>query len=166
MKIKVQVVIEYEDETTETVVKEIGCLQRAAPSIETLGIRLDEGKAILANLQESVVAHQVAEHMKKHEYCGHCHQPHRRNGHQTITYRTLFGKLKVKGRRFYRCVCQEHSSQTFSPIAALFSERTAPEFSYIQTKWASLMSECVNSLILLAKSAWDSCKIDGTSYRR
>ncbi|MBK7181276.1 MAG: hypothetical protein IPH82_29535 [Chloroflexi bacterium] len=69
MKIKVQVVIEYEDETTETVVKEIGCLQRAAPSIETLGIRLDEGKAILANLQESVVAHQVAEHMKKHEYC-------------------------------------------------------------------------------------------------
>ncbi len=140
MKIKVQVVIEYEDETTETVVEEIGCLQRAAPSIETLGIRLDEGKAILANLQESVVAHQVAEHMKKHEYCGHCHQPHRRNGHQTITYRTLFGKLKVKGRRFYRCVCQEHSSQTFSPIAALFSERTAPEFSYIQTKWASLMS--------------------------
>ena len=55
----------HEDETTETVVEEIGCLQRAAPSIETLGIRLDEGKAILANLQESVVAHQVAEHMKK-----------------------------------------------------------------------------------------------------
>ena len=64
MKIKVQVVIEYENETTETVVEEIGCLQRAAPSIEALGIRLDEGKAILANLQESVIAHQVAEHMK------------------------------------------------------------------------------------------------------
>ena len=72
MKIKVQVVIEYENETTETVVEEIGCLQRAAPSIEALGIRLDEGKAILANLQESVIAHQVAEHMKKHEYCKNC----------------------------------------------------------------------------------------------
>jgi hypothetical protein len=38
--------------------------------LEALGIRLAEGKAILANLQESVVAHQVADHMKKHEYCG------------------------------------------------------------------------------------------------
>jgi hypothetical protein len=66
VKIKVQVVIEYEDETTETVVEEISCLQRAAPSLETLGISLAEGKTILTNLQECVVAHQVADHIKKH----------------------------------------------------------------------------------------------------
>jgi len=140
VKIKVQVVIEYEDETTETVVEEISCLQRAAPSLETLGISLAEGKTVLANLQECVVAHQVAEHMKKHQHCTHCHHPRRRNGHQTITYRTLFGKLKVRGQRFYHCACQKQTAQTYSPIATLISERTAPEFSYIQAKWASLMS--------------------------
>jgi hypothetical protein len=140
VKIKVQVVIEYENEEPETVVEEISCFERDTPSLETLGLTLAEGKEILACIQEKLVSHQVADFMEQHRYCDHCHQPHRRNGYQTITYRTLFGTLKLKGQRFYRCTCQAHETKTFSPVVQLISERTAPEFTYLQAKWASLMS--------------------------
>jgi hypothetical protein len=140
VKIKVQVVIEYENEEPETVVEEISCLERDTLSLETLGLTLAEGKEILASIQEKFIRHQVAGFIEQHRYCGRCHRPHRRNGYQTITYRTLFGNLKFKGRRYYRCTCQAHEIKTFSPIAQLISERTAPEFTYLQAKWASLMS--------------------------
>jgi hypothetical protein len=78
--------------------------------------------------------------MSQHRRCNHCHQSQRRNGYQIITYRTLFGDLKLKGQRYYHCECQPNQTKTFSPIAELISERTAPEFSYLQAKWSSLMS--------------------------
>jgi hypothetical protein len=134
VKIKVQVVIEYENEEPETVVEEISCLERDTLSLETLGLTLAEGKEILASIQEKFIRHQVAGFIEQHRYCGRCHRPHRRNGYQTITYRTLFGNLKFKGRRYYRCTCQAHEIKTFSPIAQLISERTAPEFTYLQAK--------------------------------
>lgn len=82
MKIKIQVVIEHEDETLETIEEEISCLQRGSPSLETLGLTLTESKEILANLQEQIVKQQVAEHIRKFEVCHHCRQPRRRNGRQ------------------------------------------------------------------------------------
>lgn len=75
MKIKVQVVIEYENEEPETVVEEISCLERDTPSLETLGLTLAEGKEILACIQEKIVRHQVADFIEQHRYCDHCHQP-------------------------------------------------------------------------------------------
>ncbi len=49
MKIRIQVIIEHDDETPETIVEEIGCLQRGDPRLETLGLTLEEGKALLGN---------------------------------------------------------------------------------------------------------------------
>ena len=140
MKIKIQVVIEHEDETLETIEEEISCLQRGRPSLETLGLTLAESKEILANLQEQIVKQQVAEHMQKFQVCEHCRQPRRRNGRQKITYRTLFGNLRLSGQRFYHCLCQPQTTKSFSPIAGLVPERTAPEFRYLQAKWSSLKS--------------------------
>lgn len=105
MKIKIQVVIEHEDKRLETIEEEISYLQRGSPSLETLGLTLAESKEILANLQEQIIKQQVAEHVRKFEVCQHCRQPQRRNGWQKITYRTLFGNLKLSGQRFYHCPC-------------------------------------------------------------
>ena len=140
MKIKVQVVIEHDNETSETIVEEIGCLERGMPSLETLGLTLAEGKNILARLQEQVVKQQVRKHVQQFQVCEHCQQSRRRNGRQQITYRTLFGMLKLSGQRYYHCSCQPQENKSFSPIASLVTERTAPEFRYLQAKWASLMS--------------------------
>ena len=94
MKIKIQVVIEHEDATLETIEEEISCLQRVSPSLETLGLTLAESKEI----------------------------------------------LRLSGQRFYHCPCQPQTTKSFSPIAGLVSERTAPEFCYLQAKWSSLKS--------------------------
>jgi hypothetical protein len=42
--------------------------------------------------------------------------------------------------RLYHCACQPHTARTFSPLAQLLSERTAPELLYLETKFASLMA--------------------------
>jgi hypothetical protein len=140
VKVKVQVVIEYEDDASTTLTEEIHCFDRQEATLETLGLTLAEGKEVLSHLQKAMITHQVAEHMSQHRRCNHCHQSQRRNGYQIITYRTLFGDLKLKGQRYYHCECQPSQTKTFSPIAELISERTAPEFSYLQAKWSSLMS--------------------------
>ena len=53
MKIKVQLIVEYEDDE-EPVVEEIGCLCRGDLLPETLGLTLQEGKDLLAKIQSTM----------------------------------------------------------------------------------------------------------------
>jgi len=46
----------------------------------------------------------------------------------------------IASPRFYRCCCAGRGRASFSPLADLLCERTAPELRYLQTKWAALMS--------------------------
>lgn len=61
-------------------------------------------------------------------------------GHHTLLYRTMSGKLRVRRPRLYHCVCQPQPTRTFNPLAQLLPERTAPELLYLETKFVSLMS--------------------------
>lgn len=142
MKIRVQIVIEHE-EMPASIVEEIGVLTRAEGADDVLGLTLAESKELVSSLQEKMLTHQIEAQLQAFKQCQHCQKPHRRNGHHHITYRTLFGKFKLTGQRYYHCPCQVNEgtkSKTFSPLATLVPERTAPEFAFIQSKWASLMS--------------------------
>lgn len=46
----------------------------------------------------------------------------------------------LESPRLSECNCQSQGKTTFSPLAKLLSKRTSPEFCYLQTRWASLMS--------------------------
>jgi hypothetical protein len=52
----------------------------------------------------------------------------------------VFGNVALSSPRFYRCGCQPADSQTFSPLTELFTEHTAPELLYLESRWASLIS--------------------------
>lgn len=54
--------------------------------------------------------------------------------------RTLFGRIQLPSPRLYTCACEQQSRCSFSPLAQRLPERTTPEFKYLETKWASLMS--------------------------
>jgi len=54
-------------------------------------------------------------------------------------YRTLFGRLRMESPRLYECRCQVQARKSFSPLAELLAERTAPELAYLEAKWASLI---------------------------
>jgi hypothetical protein len=139
MKITVQLVVEYED-GEEPIVEEIGCLCRGDLLPETLGLTLDEGKAILARIQKTMVAEQAAAHVEQQRACPQCGKRRVNKGNHVIVYRSLFGKLRIQSPRLYACSCRRQDKKSFSPLAEQLPERMAPEFRYLQSKWASLMS--------------------------
>ena len=139
MKLKVQIIVEHED-LDGPVVEEIVCLCRGDLLPETLGLTLEEGKEMLAKIQERMVTHQASQYLEQQRSCPVCgHRRGNKDGRK-IVWRSLFGKLHIDSPRLYTCPCQAQTKQSFSPLAELLQERTAPELRYLQSKWASLVS--------------------------
>jgi hypothetical protein len=139
MKVRVQIVIEQGGDAAP-IIEEIACLCRDGLRPETLGLTLDEGKELLARIQETMVTHQTADYVEEQRACPHCGNRRGNKGRHELVYRSLFGKLHILSPCLYTCTCRPQESRSFSPLAELLSERTAPEFLYLQSKWASLMS--------------------------
>lgn len=138
MKMKVQIVIESDE--GEELIQDIASLARGPLSVGTLGLRLTEGKEVLQSIQHALVTQQLLGYLERERLCPHCGRARSYKGHHTIVFRTLFGKLSMPSPRLYVCGCEEVPSRSFSPLAGLLSERTAPELAYLEAKWASLMS--------------------------
>jgi len=139
MKVKVQIVVEHDEDDAPTV-EEVACLCRDDLRPETLGLTLEEGKQLLTRVQEIMVTHQATDYVEQHRACPHCQKRRGNKGKHEIVYRSLFGKLTILSPRLYTCTCQPQEKRSFSPLAEILPERTAPEFRYLQSKWASLMS--------------------------
>jgi hypothetical protein len=139
VKVKIQVVIESDDGRVQDV-EEVACLKRGTLSPEELGLNLAEAKEILQGVQQSMTAHQVSDYTAKQINCPSCGQRRAQKGYHTIVFRTLFGKLTLDSLRLHQCDCQPAPSKTFSLLAELLPERTAPELLYLEAKWCSLLS--------------------------
>jgi hypothetical protein len=164
MRIRIQVVIEGENGDEETV-EEVGCLERGALRPEELGLTLCEAKQLLHAVQQTVVTEQVEQYLAQCAICSHCSRPRSRKGKHEIVYRTLFGKLKLVSPRLYDCPCQKSGRHSTSPLTELLAARTAPELSYLETKFASLMSYGL-SVELLAELLPIGSEITRTTMRR
>jgi len=145
MRCTVQVTLETE---TGTQVTEIACLQREAAAVEALGLTLAEGKALLAGLQEVLVAEQAAEYLATRHTCPQCGTPLRHNGHNQIVFRTLFGNTTLSSPRLVHYACSPHPTRTFSPLAELLPTHTSPERLYLETKWAALISFALTAQLM------------------
>ncbi len=140
MKVTIQIVIES-DAAALKVVEDIACLTRGTLSPETLGLSLAEAKRLLRQVQSTMANEQVADYLTQQRHCPDCGAQHAHKGHHTIVYRTLYGKLTLPSPRYYACGCHNATKQhSFSPLATLLPERSAPELLYLEGKWASLMS--------------------------
>jgi hypothetical protein len=139
VKIKIQVLIE--SETRNAVgVENIVCLERGDLQPENLGLTLAEAKSILASVQKSMVERQTEEFIHQEACCPLCGKKRLHKGNHTLTYLTLFGKLRLRSARLYHCDCQPQATKTFSPLAHLLPNHTAPELLYLESKFAALMS--------------------------
>jgi hypothetical protein len=139
MHIRIQLIIESDSGTPE-LVQDVAHLQREELRPDTLGLTLGEAKALLAGVQRAMVTQQTEAYLAQHATCAQCGKHCHRKGTRPIVYRTLFGTLRLPNERLFHCPCQPHSTQTFSPLADLLPERTAPERLYFEAKFASLMS--------------------------
>jgi hypothetical protein len=139
MRIRVQVLIESDQEAAPLHVEEVACLEREQLTPETLGLRLEEAKQMLASVQQVMTGSQVEAYVEQQRQCSHCQQPLAYKGHHQIGVRSLFGKLTLSSPRLYICSCQPRKTRSWSPVATLFSARSTPELLCQEVTWASLL---------------------------
>ena len=95
-----------------------------------------------------MVEAQAAAYVNRHRSCSTCGRHLRGKGQYPIVFRTVFGNVALASPRFYCCRCHPADSTTFSPLADLFTEHTAPELLYLETRWASLISFGMTTALL------------------
>ena len=139
MKVTVQVVL-HADDDSETVVREAFTVQREALTPDTVGLQLQEAKDLLAAVQDTLVEHQVTTALSAQAACPDCGIGRRHKDSRPIVMRTLFGTLRLDSPRWWHCPCSPRAARTFSPLAAILRERTTPELSYLQARFAGQVS--------------------------
>jgi hypothetical protein len=139
MKITVQITVKSEEAASE-VVREAARLERGPLQFETLGLSLTEARSILAGLEQILVEQQSAEFIAQARRCPQCGRERRCKGHHQIVFRTPFGKLELDSPQLYGCPCQSPGPKSISSLAERLPERTSPELTYLETKFAALVS--------------------------
>lgn len=137
MSIRVEVVCEdaYGDEQRQQVLS----IDRAELAMETLGMNLNEGKTLLAGVQDFVVAQQVHGDLERHRVCAHCGRRYTSKDSGSTPVNTVFGRVQVPNPRWNQCACQSEGPKTFRPMRTWLNGQTSPEMLYLETKWASLI---------------------------
>ncbi|MGF7212954.1 hypothetical protein GGE65_007590 [Skermanella aerolata] len=123
-------------------------LDKSGDRLETVGVCLEDSKDLLGRLQHAVVEAEAAAYVNRHRCCSACGRRLRGKGQYPIVFRTAFGHVPLASPRFYRCRCHPADRKTFSPLAELFTEHTAPELLYLESRWAPLISFGMTTAVL------------------
>jgi hypothetical protein len=102
MSVRVEVVCVNPDGSEQR--QEVLRVEARELAMETLGLNLSEGKALLAGVQDLVVAHQVHEHLEQRRACPHCHRQYTSKDAGTTVISTVFGRVEVANPRWKRSV--------------------------------------------------------------
>lgn len=135
---RVKLIADFGDEATETEV-EVARIERgdfAAP--ETLGLSLAEGKLLTAAIQFEMVRAQAATLGERFRCCAHCGSTLSSKGYRSVTFRSLFGDVPLRVRRFLSCQCREIADAPRSLSALTLEGGMAPELAYVTAKFAAL----------------------------
>lgn len=128
-----------EAEDLEGAAEEVAVFEKATQRPEDVGLSIAKSKAILAAIQQRLVAAQVAEWLERHRCCTACGRQRRGKGSYSIVFHTLFGDIPLASPRLCCCRCQNGEGPvTASPLTALLAGHVAPERLYLETRWASL----------------------------
>ena len=146
MHFRIQIVAVSDDGTER--LHEIADVSRSEPTLETIGLTLEESKQLLQHLQRIIVDHQIAAYLDQQRACPDCGKHRHLKQSDTAPFRTLFGLVSVPNPRWEQCDCQPHTAKTVRPLTMLLSDRTSPELRYLETKWASLASYGVTTELL------------------
>ncbi|OUL76994.1 ISKra4 family transposase, partial [Paraburkholderia hospita] len=139
MQISVQIVVQTEVDA-QARVTEIAHFERDSFEAGSLGLHLEEAKALLGRLQRSMIDAQAAEAIARLSMCPNCGSRLTVKGRRRLVYRSVFGRLSFDSPRLYQCRCSGSARRSFSPLASCLRERTSPELQYLEARFAALMS--------------------------
>jgi hypothetical protein len=145
MRIAIQAVIsDIEGQDTRT--EDIGVLEYDAESAPASGLELFIGEThqLLRQLQTVVLREQVARFLERTSRCRQCGLRLGVKDTKTIVYRTVYGKAHLDSPRLYsacgRCGTHVTPARSFSPLADALPERTHPQWLWLQSRYAAVMS--------------------------
>jgi hypothetical protein len=107
--------------------------------IEELGLTLAESRRLLEALQRSVVVAQAKAYGALEQSCCHCGRVLHTKGYYRRAFRSAFGRVPVRIRRLLGCSCRSESHLSFPNLPTSPDGFIAPEWVYLQAKFASLI---------------------------
>jgi hypothetical protein len=112
---------------------EVGAGERdpTGHTVATLGLRLEEGKALLATLQHHLVAAQVDEHCRNRRRCDRCGVQRPLKDWRPRRLISLFGVVAVRAPRFDPCRCGVACRRSITPVAEIMPDRCTPEYERV-----------------------------------
>ena len=145
MRITIQALIEGV-KGGEPLTETIGVVERDADGAPAsgLGLFLRETHALLRQLQAIVLRGQVAQFVERASRCRQCGGQLATKDSKTVVYRTAFGKARLDSPRLYSrcsgCGACASAQASFSPLTEALPERTHPQWLWLQSRYASVMS--------------------------
>jgi hypothetical protein len=122
--------------TTETELARIERGEQA--SLAELGLSLAEAKRLTAALQAEVVPAQMAALSACSRACAACGRRLAAKGHYGATFRSLFGDVPVRVRRWFICPCQGEGGAKSMAALDFGGDGVAPELAYVTARYAAL----------------------------
>lgn len=122
----VRIIGETTAETGEKRMEELLCLGLIGQCHGELGLRLEQGKVILAKLQGSILRHQIVEISAASRTCPCCGRSRPVHDYRPGVLDTLFGHFRLRILRRCNCSCRVGESDALSPLAQVLRDRAAP----------------------------------------
>ena len=97
----------------------------------TLGLSLEEGKAVLAAVQRHLVTAQVDEHCRSRRRCDRCGAQRPLKDQRPRRLISLFGVVEVRAPRFGPCRCGVACRRSVTPVAEIMPDRCTPEYERV-----------------------------------
>jgi hypothetical protein len=104
MKVRVEVVCLNADGDEQR--RQVLTIERRELAMDMLGMNMKEGKALLAGVQDFVVAQQVREELEQRRAFPHCRRRYTSKDSGSTSVSTVFGQVEVPNPRWNRCACQ------------------------------------------------------------
>ncbi len=136
MDVRISMETTFDDGTKRT--HQLGRLARPyrLTQNEGLGLLLEDAKAILGKIQQSVLSDQVEEVCSVNRNCPDCGSKRIIHDYRERVFDTVFGRFRHRSPRIRRCKCDDCSG-LLSPAAHFFPDRATPELKRLQTDLGS-----------------------------
>jgi hypothetical protein len=145
MRVSIHATIENENGSSSQAIQ-VGEITREAgvDPASGLGLFVREANALLQQIQSVVLNEQADEFIRVAAGCLACGRRLGIKDTKSLVYRTVYGKALLRSPRFYSrcsaCGFRSGDGDTVSPLAHALKDRSHPQWTWFQCRYASVMS--------------------------
>jgi hypothetical protein len=109
-------------------------------SVGEIGFSVEDGKAIMAHLQQVVVNQQCEAYVLTSRFCTDCEDFRRIKDYSKRKIRTVFGRVEVRNPRIMNCQrCLPHFSAAWTVLRDICPDQATPELMERSARLGSLL---------------------------